>query len=251
MLAIVVAVAAICCGAFTSTALAEVSLRTPNSHQGRALGYVMSGQSLTLLVGIPVAAILGARYGWRGTHIALAGLALFAAAFMTFAIFTSKTPDDKAASKRRSNKTLGEALTAPIARLFVALAAERVCFGFATFYYASYLRTVYDLTIANVAIPLALFAIGNIVGTIIGGQVFNALSRPSILAAFADVPPDIRGVIMGLNSSVASIGWLTAALMGGWLYDSIGFASFGPVIAIMCALAAIIVVPDSRIRKGA
>jgi len=53
---------------------------------------------------------------------------------------------------------------------------------------------------------------------------------------------------MGLNSSIASIGWLSAALMGGWLYSGIGFSGFGPVMAFMCLVAALIVIPDSRIR---
>jgi len=292
MLAFIVALAAACCGAFTSTALAEISLRTHSSHQGRALGYVMSGQSLTLLLAIPVAALLGSRYGWRGTHVALAGLAAFAAVCMLGALATSPSADANAQAQPRTRKSISEALTGPIIRLFMGLAAERVCFGLATFYYASYLRTVYGLPVSAVAMPLALFAVGNIAGTIIGGQVadrfsyrrisfalalicagaialpwflvqssvtitvtlgvafafFNALSRPSILAALADVPTEVRGLIMGLNSSIASIGWLSAALMGGWLYAGIGFTGFGPVMAVMCLLAALIVVPDSRIR---
>ena len=56
MLVGIVIFAGTCCGAFTATTLAEVSLRTHSSHHGRAFGYVMTGQSLTLLLGIPVAA---------------------------------------------------------------------------------------------------------------------------------------------------------------------------------------------------
>ncbi len=292
-LTFIIVLAGICCGSYTATALAEISLRTHSSHQGRALGYVMSGQSLTLLVGIPVAAMLGSQIGWRGTHVALAGLALFAATCMVLALFKSANGNTLSAqNKSRSGKSLRQALSGPIVRLFMALAAERMCFGLATFYYASYLRTAYGLPISAVAVPLALFATGNIVGTVFGGQVadrfayrrisfaaalvcagaialpwfllqssltltislgvafafFNALSRPSLLAAMADVPSDVRGVIMGLNSSIASIGWLSAALIGGWLYSGIGFNGFGLVMAAMCSVAAIIVLPDSRIR---
>lgn len=68
------------------------------------------------------------------------------------------------------------------------------------------------------------------------------------LTARAEAPTAVRGVIMGLNSSVASIGWLTAALFGGWLYAGVGFGGFGPLMAMMCFAAAAIVVPDSRMR---
>ena len=140
--------------------------------------------------------------------------------------------------------------------------------------------------------PLVGFALGNIAGTVIGGQVadrfpyrrinfavalaiagllavpwflwrtsvpltvtlgvlfafFNAIARPSLLAALAEVPTEARGLVMGLNSSVASIGWLTAALVGGWFYISVGFGGFGPLMAVMCVAGALLVVPDSRVR---
>ena len=179
MFAFIVILAGACCGSYTATALAEVSLRTHSSHQGRALGYVMSGQSLTLLIGIPVAAMLGSRIGWRGTHVALAGLALFAALSMVLAMYTSTKADIAAVQHRaRSEKTLRQVLTGPIVRLFMALAAERVCFGLSTFYYASYLRTAYELPISAVAMPLALFAGGNIAGTLLGGQVAALMVIP-------------------------------------------------------------------------
>src|SRR5512138_3971682 len=54
------------CGAFVASAYAELSLRVPDRQRGRALGWVMSGQSLTLLVGVPMAAAVGSLIGWRG-----------------------------------------------------------------------------------------------------------------------------------------------------------------------------------------
>lgn len=288
-----VILASVCCGAFTSTTLAEVSLRAHSSHHGRAFGYVMSGQSLTLLLGIPLAAWMGASVGWRGMHVVLAGLALFAAFTMMIGLRSGgqKLSIDKRASGDRT--PLRQAMTGPVIRLFLGLIAERVSFGLATFYYATYLRTTYNMPIETVALPLAGFAAGNIAGTFIGGQVadrlpyrrlnfaiamvlagaialpwflwqpaksvtivlgiafafLNALGRPSLLAAMADVPADVRGVVMGLNSSVASIGWLTAALAGGWVYAEMGFESFGPLMAIMCLLGSLMVVPDSRITQ--
>lgn len=292
MMVLLVALAAMFCGAFTTASMAEVSVQTADSHQGRALGVVTSGQSLTLLFGIPVAAWLGASIGWRGTHIALAGLALFSAFFMIMTLYLRNRDGLSLQQPKREKMPLREALTGPVQRLFIALAAERVCFGLATFYYASFLRTEFDLSIGDVALPLALFAFGNIVGTFTGGQVadrftyrrisfavslfcagcvalpwfmwkthvnitvllgvvfafFDALARPPLLAALADVPAQARGVVMGLNSSVASVGWLCAALLGGWLYTGIGFSSFGVVMAVVCCFAAVVVLPDSRIR---
>ncbi len=288
--------AGLCCGAYTGTAMSEVSIQTPVSHQGRALGYVMAGQSLTLLIGVPLSAWLGAKIGWRGMHIVLAGLALIAAASMLAALAKKKAGvrvEHKKVAGPGVNTDRKRALTGPVIRLFIALVAERVCFGLATFYYASYLRTEYAMPIDSVAIPLIGFALGNISGTFVGGQLadkfpyrrisfavaiviagciavpwfswqpgivvtillgvafafFDGLSRPPLLAALADVPKEVRGLIMGLNSSIASVGWLAAALMGGWLYAGVGFGGFSPLMVAMCVLAAAIVLPDTRLRQ--
>jgi predicted MFS family arabinose efflux permease len=60
------------------------------------------------------------------------------------------------------------------------------------------------------------------------------------MAALADVPAEVRGTVMGLNSTVASGGWLAAAAVGGWIIADIGFAGFGPLIAGLTVAAAII-----------
>src|SRR5690606_7851679 len=98
----------------------------------------------------------------------------------------------------------------------------------------------YGLTPAGVAIPLAIMALGNILGTVLGGQAadrlpdrsrtfalamvasggaamllfgwtpgltgttalgfayatFGAMSRPSLMAALANVPEEVRGTVL-------------------------------------------------------
>lgn len=280
------------CGTFTATAMAEVSLRTTNQQRGRALGWVMSGQSLTLLIGVPVAAWAGGFVGWRGVHVGIGLLALVSTVLAWATTRPAPIVAGDEPKKKHEAIPLREAVDGPIARLFTALVMERVCFGLAAFYYPAFLRTTHDLALEQIAMPLVGFALGNITGTILGGQLadrfpyrrvsfaamlilsglaavawfgwtpsvsvtaalgvvfalLNALGRPPLLAALADVPPRSRGVIMGLNSSIASIGWLTAALVGGWLYAGAGFAAFGPLMLIMCVIAALIVLPDTRLR---
>ena len=166
-----------------------------------------------------------------------------------------------------------------------------VILGLSAFYYPAYLRTVHGMALEAVALPLVAFAIGNIAGTIFGGQLadrfanrrlsyaamvicsgltallwftwhpsisvtvslgfafafFNAMARPALMAALADVPADVRGTVMGLNSTVASAGWLTAALVGGWMYAGIGFVGFGPMMLVLAILGAFLVQPVRRL----
>lgn len=289
-----IALAGLCCGSFTTAVLTEVSIQCHGDYHGRAFGYVMSGQSLTLLLGVPSAALLGAIIGWRGMHMVLAALALIALVYMIWVLHRSSDRQSESSVKNASKPKLRDVLQPTVIRLFLALIAERITFGLPAFYYASYLRVAHGLPIEQVAAPLMGFATGNIVGTLVGGQIadrfayrrvsfaisltlaglisipwfvwrptllatvgfgvcfafFNASARPPLLAALAESPEHIRGMIMGLNSAFASIGWMCAAIIGGWLYASTGFDSFGIVIASMCLLAALVVIPDSRVRKS-
>jgi predicted MFS family arabinose efflux permease len=64
----------------------------------------------------------------------------------------------------------------------------------------------------------------------------NAIARPSLMAALADVPDGVRGTVLGLNVTSASLGWLGAAALGGWIMAQHGFAGFGPLAAGVAAL---------------
>ena len=59
----------------------------------------------------------------------------------------------------------------------------------------------------------------------------NAIGRPSLMAPLSGVPDDMRGAVLGANVTTASMGWLGASAVGGWLIGSFGFAS----LAMFCA----------------
>lgn len=281
-------------GSFTGVVMAEASARTVDRQRGRALGWVMAGQSLTLLIGVPMAAWIGSFIGWRGVNVVLAGLAFSAA--LALLLTTLRPAPDAGGARRgpgggegrgaRRGGTLS-ALTGPVVRLLSMGVAERICFGLAAVYFATFLQTTYGLSLAGVALPLAVFALGNIAGTIAGGQLadrlpdrlrtfagamfasaaaalvlflwtphlpgtvalgflyvfLNALARPSLMAALANVPDEVRGTVLGLNVTSASIGWLGAAALGGWVMAGFGFAAFGPLaggVAVAAGLLAVV-----------
>lgn len=161
-----------CSGGFTGVTFAEVSARVHAGQRGRALGWVMAGQSLTLLVGVPLAAWLGSYVGWRGVNLCLSGIA-FAAWLGLLA-----TTGHRASSPHGSGlavPSLRDALSVTVLRLLAMGVCERVCYGLTAIYFATFLQSTYGITLAGVAIPLAVFAAGNILGTIIGGQLADRL----------------------------------------------------------------------------
>jgi predicted MFS family arabinose efflux permease len=276
-------------GSFTGVMMAEASARTVDRQRGRALGWVMAGQSLTLLVGVPMAAWIGAHLGWRGVNLCIAGLAVVAGLAL-FVTTLRPAPDQGGrGGARRGGGTLA-AMTGPVLRLLLMGVAERVCYGLAAVYFATFLQTRYGLSLAGVALPLAVFALGNILGTILGGQLadrlgdrlrtfaaamfasaaaalllflwtpglaatvalgfayvfVNAIARPSLMAAMAKVPDEVRGTVLGLNVTSASVGWLGAAALGGWVLATLGFAGFGPLAAAIAVAGGALAIRTPR-----
>jgi predicted MFS family arabinose efflux permease len=167
------------------------------------------------------------------------------------------------------------ALSGRVIRLLSMGVAERICYGLTAVYFATFLQATYHLTLSGVVLPLAVFALGSIAGTVVGGQLadrlpnrlrtfavamfgasaialplfgwtpglaasvalaslyvfVNAVARPSLMAALANVPNEIRGTVLGLNITSAAFGWLGAASLGGWVMATQGFAMFGPLAA--------------------
>jgi MFS transporter, DHA1 family, inner membrane transport protein len=199
-----------CSGMFTGVIFTEVSGRVSAGQQGRALGWVMSGQSLTLLIGVPVAAWVGSSIGWRGVNLCVAALA--AASAIGLIATTAARVDTGTASARRV-PSMRVALTRPVLQLLGMGIAERVCYGLVAVYYATFLQSTYGLQLNAVALPLAVFAMGNILGTLLGGQLADRMSnRRAIFAA---------AMLASAVAAIALFGWqddLAAAVALGFVY---------------------------------
>lgn len=273
------------CGTYTGVSMAEVSARVPDRQRGRALGWVMSGQSLNLLIGIPAAAWLGASIGWRGVHYCLAALVLACAIASALTASVRARPVRVTGHGPSAESPPPRATDTSVLKLLFAVVMERICFGLAAVYYPTFLQLSYAVSLRELPIPLAAFAFGNILGTTIGGVladkydsrrgVFrvnmliaaalslalfgwtphlwltillgfgyafsNALCRPALMSLIADVPAETRGRVMGLMGTFASLGWLGAAALGGWIMTGMGFAGFGPLILLLALLAVLLV----------
>jgi DHA1 family inner membrane transport protein len=269
-----------CAGAFTGVVFTEISGRVPDGQRGRALGWVMSGQSLTLVVGVPLAAAVGSLIGWRGWLICVGALALMASLSLFATVGRGTAGHTRGSAARPS---LRAALSRRVLGLLGTGVAERICYGLAAVYFATFMQVTYDLPLIELALPLAVFALGNVVGTILGGQLadrlrdrlltfavtmalsgaaalilfmwhpgpiesvavgfiyvlLNALGRPSFMAALAAVPEEVRGTVLGLNGTSASVGWIGAAALGAAMISSVGFEGFGPLGAALALLGAL------------
>src|SRR5919199_1822639 len=73
-------------GAFMGTVFATVSDHFPAAERGRSLGWVVTGQSLALVLGVPAMTLAGAASGWRGAVVAHAIAVLACASAIWFVV---------------------------------------------------------------------------------------------------------------------------------------------------------------------
>ena len=164
-------------GAFMGAVFAAVADHVPTGTRGRALGWVMTGQSLSLVLGVPLVTLLGALGGWRGATLAH-GAALVAAAVAVWAV-VPRDPHRHALASRLAMLPVRELRAASIGLLLAASAMERVCFASLTIYLATYLQQTYAVDFSRLALALLLVALGNLAGNLLGGQLADRMpNRP-------------------------------------------------------------------------
>jgi len=192
-------------GAFMGTVFATVSDRVPAAARGRALGWVLTGQSLSLVLGTPLYTFLGALAGWRGS-IGIQAAATLLTATGVWLVVPAGPAHRPAGS--RPPVALARLITPRLVALLAASAMERACFSGMAVYLATYLLTVYGVGLVALAVALALIALGNLAGNLLGGQVADRLpARALSYAASAVLTAALALPLMlwqpGLGVSVA------------------------------------------------
>ncbi|MEO8719275.1 MAG: MFS transporter, partial [Burkholderiales bacterium] len=264
-------------GAFMGIVYGAVSEYVAPGIRGRAMSWVITGQSLSLVLGVPLVTLLGAAGGWRGAIATHGAFVLLSA----IAVRLATPPDPSRPAHAEHAKIPYAALFKPkLMALLAAGTTERLCFAVIAIFLPAYLQHAYQVSFGVLSLVLALVAAGNLIGNLIGGRIadrtrkrarlfaigsaltavvalpllawhpgiatsvalgfvfsfVNAAGRPSLMATLAEVPSELRSALFGLNITMASMGWLLAGSVGGWLIAVGGFAGLGAFCALVAAL---------------
>ena len=167
-------------GAYMGSVFAVVSDRFPSAERGRAMGWIVTGQSLSLVVGIPLVTFAGDFVGWRGALAAQAIALLLAAMLVWLVVPAGARPKLVGAAAGPPVRTL---LTPPVVALLAASAAERFIYGGVASYTATFLRDSYEIPFGPLAVALAIVASGNLLGSFVGGYLSDKLPSRQLLAS--------------------------------------------------------------------
>lgn len=195
-------------GAFMGTAFAAAADAVPETERGRALGWLITGQSLALVIGVPLVAYVAVFIGWRGS-LAIQGMAIIVAAVLVWLAVPGQPPQ-RHREASSSPSVLG-LLTPKVVALLSANTMERICYGGVAIYLATYLITSYGTSLEALAVGLGLVALGNLLGNLAGGELSDRLRSRTALAA----------------TSLAATGLLALPLLlwqpGLWASIALGF----------------------------
>ena len=169
-------------GAYMGSVFAAVADRFPAEERGRSLGWLATGQSLSLVLGVPLLTMVGSVGGWRGASWVY-GIAMAVATLGAWAIVpASKSQPGGGTSPFQG---LRRALTPRTVLLITSGVAERLCFAGISLFFPTYLLTTYGISLSALAIGLAPIAAGNFVGNILGGRLADRFAARDLVFALA------------------------------------------------------------------
>lgn len=258
-------VAALPHGAYFGIAsLVAASLMGPGK-RARGVALVLSGLTISNVIGVPAITWLGQLAGWRIAYIAVA--AIFALTFLAVLLSVPFQPGDKTATMRNELKAFGRA------QVWFALGIGAIGFGglFAVYSYVAPLVTeVTGLGASAVPLVLVVIGLGMTIGNFAGGWAADKSVRRSMFGFYAvmlvallglaltaqtvaglllfvflvggaaaalsptiqtrlmDVARDSQSIAAALNHSALNIGNALGALLGG-LAIAAGFGYVAPV----------------------
>lgn len=175
---------------FGVAALVAASLMGPGN-RGRAVAFVLSGLTISNVIGVPAITFLGQHTGWRVAYLAVAGIfALTTVAILSFLPWQAGDPD--ATVKRE----LG-AFKRPA--VWLALLTGALGFGgfFGVYTYVSPLITVVTGSPESfVPIALIVLGVGMTIGNFIGGRLADRGAMRAVFITFGAVAVSMTVLIL-------------------------------------------------------
>ncbi|MDT7554130.1 MAG: transporter, family, chloramphenicol resistance protein, partial [Pseudonocardiales bacterium] len=197
--------------------------------RARALAVLLSGLTISTVLGIPLGTFVGQQWGWRATFWAVAALAL---AGLVGVLLTVPPRDEGAAAPRLSD----ELAVFRHGRLWLALGTTALyqAGAISVFAYVSPLLTeVAGVQAAAVPVVLLGYGLGSLVGITIGGRLtdthpwatlFAALGAGAVIFVALAMWADLPAVAIPLIVLLGFVAFLVAAPLNNRVFQLAGAA---------------------------
>ncbi|WP_405691924.1 Cmx/CmrA family chloramphenicol efflux MFS transporter [Streptomyces sp. NBC_00057] len=195
-------VSAFACAGFWAVGAAVAIAMVPVNARARAMAVMIGGLSIANVLGVPLGAFLGENLGWRSAFWAVGAASAVALVGVTTLIPRIPLPEQKPRLKQEMSIYRDRQVWLSI--VITALAAGGVFCAFS--YLAPLLTDVAGLDSGWVPTVLALFGIGALVGTTIGGRVADAHLFGVLMSGIAASTVFLVALALFASNQVAAVG---------------------------------------------
>ncbi|MFJ6786657.1 Cmx/CmrA family chloramphenicol efflux MFS transporter [Streptomyces angustmyceticus] len=196
-------VSALACAGFWAVGAAVAVSLVPVTARARAMAVMVGGLSIANIAGVPAGALLGQHAGWRAAFWAVAGLAAIGLLGVVALVPRTAVPTGDDRPQLRRELTIYKDGQVWLALIATALNGAAV---FALFSYLSPLLTdTAGLAESWVPTVLALFGVGALIGTFIGGRIADAHLFGTLFGGIIASTVVLAVLALTAHSAVAAI----------------------------------------------
>jgi DHA1 family chloramphenicol resistance protein-like MFS transporter len=195
-------VSAFACAGFWAVGAAVAIAMVPVNARARAMAVMIGGLSIANVLGVPLGAFLGENLGWRSAFWAVGAASAVALAGVATLIPRIPLPAEKPQLKREMSIYRDRQVWLSI--MVTALAAGGVFCAFS--YLAPLLTDVAGLDSGWVPTVLALFGVGALIGTTIGGRVADAHLFGVLMSGIAASTVFLVALALFASNQIAAVG---------------------------------------------
>ncbi|MEM5472517.1 MFS transporter [Hoeflea sp. AS60] len=269
------AIAGVAVGILLPGTYATAAATAPKGREAARLGLVLTGWALSLVLAVPLAAVVTEKFGWRTVYALLAGLSLLVGIVLMLVLRGTLAGPAMRTSPWRAVRLPG------VARLLVVLFAYMTAFYGCFAFFGEGLRNAFALSAQGTGLFVLAYGLGfGVAGvglSILAPKISRgyivlvlcsiaasyfcwrfALATPSVAFAAAAMwgflnqlglnaivvslnqrAFEARGAVMGLNSAVTYFAAFTGPVVMGSVYATAGFSAVSGLAAAFVVIGAV------------
>ncbi|MFH8745793.1 Cmx/CmrA family chloramphenicol efflux MFS transporter [Streptomyces rimosus] len=196
-------VSALACAGFWAVGAAVAVSLVPVTARARAMAVMVGGLSIANIAGVPAGALLGQHAGWRSAFWAVAVLSAIGLIGVIALVPRTAVPTGDERPALRRELSIYRDKQVWLALISTALNGAAV---FALFsYLAPLLTDTAGLSESSVPTVLALFGVGALIGTFVGGRIADAHPFGTILGGIGASATVLALLALTAHSPVAAV----------------------------------------------
>ncbi|WP_431043703.1 Cmx/CmrA family chloramphenicol efflux MFS transporter [Streptomyces sp. P1-3] len=197
-------VSALACAGFWAVGAAVAVSLVPPTARARAMAVMVGGLSIANIAGVPAGALLGQHAGWRAAFWAVAGLSVLGLVGVATLVPRTEVPTGEDRPRLRAELRIYRDPQVWLALATTALNAAAVFSLFS--YLAPLLTDVAGLAESWVPTVLALFGVGALIGTALGGRIADARPFGTMYGGIAATSAVLALLALAAHHAVPAVG---------------------------------------------